>query len=176
LSLIEKRENQKNPKIETTVYMAVVKHDNLALAVEKLNEIGVSDLVLFYSSNCQLAIPVKLEKLQSIANQSCKQCGRSIPLKVRGTILFGELLFKEIIGKKISALFADESLRGAPTTKQPKHEPHAIIIGPEGGFTESERDNLAKIATPISLGKRILRAETAALVGATLLLSKLGEI
>jgi 16S rRNA (uracil1498-N3)-methyltransferase len=90
--------------------------------------------------------------------------------------LFGELLFKEIIGKKISALFADESLRGAPATKQSRPEPHAIIIGPEGGFTESERENLSKIATPISLGSRILRTETAAIVGATLLLSKLGEI
>ena len=48
-------------------------------------------------------------------------------------------------------------------------EGNSVIVGPEGGFTETERAALHKVTQPISLGSRILRAETAAIVAATLL-------
>jgi len=162
IRLIKKSPNKYNPEKNLTVYMGIIKHDNLALAVEKLNEIGVTEVVLFKSVNPQ-NIPVKIEKLQATANQSCRQCGRSIPLKVRGVIGFAEL--------PSGAVFADEKEKS-----QKIQNANAIIIGPEGGFTDSEREQLRKIATPVSLGSRILRSETAAIAGATLMLSKLGEI
>ena len=162
LSLAKKRLNTYNPKKAVTVHIGVIKHDNLALAVEKLNEIGVTEVVLFKSARCQNT-PVKLDKLQSVANQSCKQCGRSVPLKISGVIGFDKL--------PKGALFADEKEK---TSKFPTA--NTIIIGPEGGFTDSEREQLRKTGTPISLGARILRTETAAIVGATMLLSKMGEL
>jgi len=162
LSIAKKWRNAYNPQKAVTVYMGAIKHDNLALAVEKLNEIGVAEVVLFKSAHCQ-NVPVKIDKLQAVANQSCKQCGRSIPLKVSGIIGFDKL--------PKGTLFADEK-----TTSGKIQSADAIIIGPEGGFTDSEREHLRKTSTPISLGPRILRAETAAIVGAALLMSKMGEL
>jgi 16S rRNA (uracil1498-N3)-methyltransferase len=161
LTFIGKQQNTHNPKTKLTVYMGVIKHDNLALATEKLNEIGVTEVVLFKSANSQ-NIPVKLEKLQAVAQQSCKQCGRSIPVKVGGVLTFEEVL-KEI---PENVIFADPTTSAARTPIPAK----GIIIGPEGGFTDSEREKLRQKAMHVSLGPRILRAETAAIVGAALIL------
>ena len=169
LSLAKKWLNQYNPKKALTVYMGVIKHDNLALAVEKLNEIGVKRIVLFKSAHSQ-NIPIKLEKLQITANQSCKQCGRSIPLKVCEVLAFQDML--KSLPK--STVFADEKETSARFGASVAA--NAIVIGPEGGFTDAERELLRKSAAAISLGPRILRAETAAIVGASLVLSQLGEI
>ena len=160
LKFISKNENPFNPRVKFTVYMGVIKHDNLALAVSALNEIGATQIVLFKTARAQ-NIPARIDKLQAIAQQSCKQCGRSIPLAVRGVISFEQLLTE--IPK--DTIFADEK----EESKQVKSA-SAIIIGPEGGFTEQERELLRKTATPVSLGGRILRAETAAVVGAAKLL------
>jgi len=161
LKFLEKQKNQHNPQKSFTVYLGAIKFDNLALAVTQLNEIGVTDIVIFRSERCQ-NVPVNIEKLQKIAEQSCKQCGRSIPVRVK------ECKFEEIPS---GGIFADEkctSLRGV------HDEAISIIIGPEGGFTEREREELKQKATPVSLGGRILRAETAAVVGAAILLHAFG--
>lgn len=162
----EKRENIYNPKSQLVVYLGVIKYDNLGLVVEKLNEIGVTEVVLFKSVNCQ-NVQIKIDKLQTVANQSCKQCGRSVPLKVRGVLTFDELL-KEIPSNTI---FADEKEESTKIQNA-----NAIIIGPEGGFADTERDSLRVCAKPATLGTRILRAETAAIIGAGLILSQKGEI
>ena len=168
LSFIEKQLNTQNPQKGLTVYIGVIKHDNLALAIEKLNEIGATEVVLFQSARCQ-NIPIKLDKLQIIAQQSCKQCGRSIPLKVRGVLSFKEML--KFIPE--NTLLADATLRAVGRQSS---ESNAIIIGPEGGFIDIERTQLRKCTAPISLGARTLRVETAAIVGAAVLLSKMGEL
>lgn len=174
LDFIGKKANIYNPKKNLTVYIGIIKHDNLALVVEKLNEIGASRVVLFKSAHCQ-NIPVKIDKLRTIAQQSCKQCGRSIPLTIGGVLTIDELL-KEV---SENTVFADEKADPTNTesiTNLCGESSSAIIIGPEGGFTDAECASLRKAAKPITLGRRILRAETAAIIGASLLLSKMGEL
>ena len=175
LSLVEKRLNTCNPKQNLTIYLAVIKFDNLAQAVTQLNEIGVTEVVIFKSANCQ-NVNVNLDKLQSIANQSCKQCHRSIPLKVSGIIPFEHLPKGAIFADIIPFERRRGGTRWASDGVVEASDVDALIIGPEGGFTDSERAMLREKATPISLGPRILRAETAAVVGASLMLSRLGEI
>ena len=74
-------------------------------------------------------------------------------------------------------MFCDESLAGAPPTLPPAPGPWAILIGPEGGFSESERARLRGLpfAHPVALGPRILRADTAAVAALTLWQSTLGD-
>ena len=182
LMLINKSPNMHNPQKQLTVYIGAIKHDNLALAIEKLNEIGVTEVVIFKSERSQ-NVPTKIDKLQTTANQSCKQCGRSIPLKARGVLTFSDML---IALPKENVYYADESslgeketlasLRANATQSLSEAQGCSIIIGPEGGFTDIERGKLRALATPISLGARILRAETAAIISATILLSIMGEI
>ena len=171
LKYLGAQKNMYNPKVKLTVYMGVIKHENLAVAVQKLNEIGVCEIVLFKSSNCQ-NIPAKIEKLRTVAEQSCKQCGRSIPLNVRGVLDF-EQMIKELPS---GAVFCDE-IEITSSISSPCKDVPAIIIGPEGGFTQTERGQVRSGgAVSVSLGKRILRAETAAIVASSIVLSKLGEI
>ncbi|MCL2413379.1 MAG: 16S rRNA (uracil(1498)-N(3))-methyltransferase [Bacteroidales bacterium] len=157
LKFISKSLNEKNPKQKFTVYLAAIK--NIDIAVTKLNEIGVSEIVVFESEHSNAK--VNIEKLNTIAEQSCKQCERSIPVKVSGVIKFNEL--------PAGAIYAD--FNGGKII-----ESKDIVIGPEGGFSVSERETLLRSSKPVSLGSRILRSETAAIVLSTLVLNKMGEI
>ena len=165
LCFVSRTQNIANPTKQVAVFLAIIKPDKLHTAITQLNEIGASELVLFNADRCNVSPKqINLEKLNEIARQSCKQCGRSIPIKI-------SLTFKEpeiALAGYDRIYFADESLDLSLRDPQDfKTElcvgsSVAIIIGPEGGFTPTERAKLLKIATPISLGPRILRTETAA--------------
>jgi len=180
LEFVSKTLNNHNPKKSLTVYIALIKPDLLSLVVQKLNEIGAGSIVVFCSANCNLPPKsVNFEKLRTVAQQSCKQCGRSMPVQVQGVIDFAQMT------KSLSkhAIFADERL--GMGTKDGKKlsdidftsiNTAELIIGPEGGFTQTERAELMTAAHPVSLGNRILRAETAAIAGVAIILGKMGEI
>ena len=170
LEFVKRVVNQCNPKEKLTVYISLIKFDNLVTAITKLSEIGVSDVVLFNSDYSNIATKsVNILKLEKILEQSCKQCERSIPIKLRGVMSFAEML-KDLPG---NVVFADETKRDE---KLSFAGVDAVVIGPEGGFSGQERDALGIVAKPISLGRRVLRTETAAIVASTLILSKKGEI
>jgi len=179
LSFVSKSINISNPQYNVAVFMASIKPDRLHTAITMLNEIGVSELVIFPADRSNTPLKsLNPEKLNEIARQSCKQCARSRPLCVRLTSSAPVVALKNF-----SQIFlADENL--SPQTPNPNFTNHiskpvAIIIGPEGGFTPSERTKLHKVPniTPITLGPRILRAETAAVVAATMILAPvLGDV
>lgn len=147
--VFERKElNAANPEKNLTVFMAVIKFDNLAMTVEKLNEIGVSELMLFTSERVN-AKPPNIGKLKIITEQSCKQCGRSIPMNIRGVLSFKEMMLElKKCGKE------------------------GLAIGPEGGFTPTESEQIFSIksATPAWIGGRTLRSETAAIAFAARIL------
>jgi len=141
LSFIKKEKNKRNPDVNITAYMGAIKPDALAQAVTALNEIGVSDLYIFKSDFSQKT--ANIEKLNSIAKQSCKQCERSIPLRVHGIIDFTDI----------------------PNDAK-------IVIGPEGGFSENEKSRIKQMGADIYLGKRILRSETAIVAACVLAMTE----
>lgn len=176
LEFVKRTKNVCNPAKRLTVFMALIKSDNVALAVQKLTELGATELVLFNSARCNVSpVLVNVARLNTIAQQSCKQCGRSIPITVKGILSFEQLL-NQIEDRK--AFFADESSSALPRLHSVAgaQNDETLIIGPEGGFTKLERDRLCKKTIPVSLGKRILRAETAVIAGASIILSHMGEI
>ncbi|MCL2587417.1 MAG: 16S rRNA (uracil(1498)-N(3))-methyltransferase [Firmicutes bacterium] len=175
LRFVSKTKNKANPKTNLVVFQAIIKLDNLALIVEKLNELGVSEFVPFISANSNIR-HINTAKLQTIANQSCKQCGRSVPLKVHEVHSFDEML--EELGAFENAFYADrgEKSRAIGFNDLNGTAYNAIVVGPEGGLGLDENLRLATEATPITLGKRTLRAETAAITAATIVLHYLGEV
>ena len=174
LIFIKKEENPRNPKAKLTVFMALIKQD-MGQVVQKLNELGVSDLVLWNADRSNVALKsVNIEKLQTIANQSCKQCGRSRPLKVS----FGKL---EDLKSFDQVLFADEKYYGMARLNDVPLNPESkivILIGPEGGFADKEREwlNWLENMKQISLGYRVLRTETAVVAMSAIVMSKLEEM
>lgn len=161
------------PITDITLYIALLKTDKLDLVVQKAVEIGVKKIVLFTSSNVVVKLDEKnkikrVEKLQKIAQEACKQCGRTDSVEVEGVLNFKELQ-NEIQNRKVT-LFAYEASQEAlrkelNSIKQNNITEIGVIIGAEGGFTPKEADELKSIEKVkcVSLGTRILRAETAAI-------------
>jgi len=179
LAFDSKSKNKQNPKKSLVVFNGLIKPDNLAWIVEKLNELGVSEFVPFICANSNIKSSnfEKLqEKLQEIARQSCKQCGRSIPMKVHHPIKFAEMIHE--MPNFENAFYADRGEKRAKVTKAHIEDSsyNALIIGPEGGFTMDENLAITEVAMPFTLGARTLRSETAAVTASAILLHKMGEI
>lgn len=177
LTFVSKTKNKQNPTAKFIVFAGLIKFDNLSLTVEKLNELGVSEFVPFTSGHSNIApTSVNREKLQTIAEQSCKQCGRSIPMIVNQVMDFDEML--EELSSFDKVFYAD---RGEKSVKisQMKVSPSdyvALVIGPEGGLSLEENLAILEKAQAVTLGKRTLRSETAAIAASAVILGGLGEL
>lgn len=172
-----KEYNEYNSKCDITVFQALVKSDNMSLIIQKLTELGVKTFVPFESDFITSKDKFgKVLKLQEVSNQSIKQCKRSIPMKVEDTISFKTLV--ERLGNFDKVIFANECEKNEKLSDIAfnPNEKIAIIIGSEGGFSESEIEKLCGAgARSISLGKRILRAETASIALTSVVSYLLGE-
>lgn len=177
ISIQDKTPNISNPKSDVTVFQALVKSENMSLIVQKLTELGVKTFVPFLSEFITSKDKSnKFQKLQEISNQSIKQCKRSKPMIVSPVLSFKEVLSNlrdyDII------IFANEceKTNNLSELNLTKDKRIAIIIGSEGGFSSSEIESLIDAkANSVSLGKRILRAETASIGLTAVVMYLLGE-
>ena len=162
------------PSINLNLYIAMLKGDKMDLIVQKAVELGVKTVTPFISKNVVVKLDdkskqKKQEKFQKIADEACKQCGRSDKVYVNNIIEFNEI-FKNILNDSIT-IFAYEkeenkTLKDILSTFDTFNvKDISVIVGAEGGFTEGEADALKYMENVecISLGSRILRAETAAI-------------
>ena len=163
-----------SPDVE--LLMAVVKKAPLEFAVEKATELGVRRIRLVRTRR-STAEHLRLDRLDAIAEESAEQCGRLDVPPVDDPIKLDALLDGWDGSRRL--LFCDET--GGPdaaaTLSAQPHAPWSILIGPEGGFAPEERERLLArpFAVPVSLGPRILRADTAAVAALTLWQSALGD-
>ena len=147
---------------DLTLCCGLIKPEKLEIEVQKAVEIGANVIRPFVSRNTSER-SVRKERLERIVLEACKQCGRAKLPMVRDAVPF-EALFDT--DKPVYMAYEKEDkrlLRDALAGKTP--EDMAVIIGSEGGFTDEEADFARqKGAVTFSLGKRIMRAETAAIV------------
>lgn len=117
---------------------------------------------------------VRLDRLESIAIEAAEQCGRTVLPEIVEPLQLGKLLDQRD-GKR-ALYFADEQGGKAAATAV-KPGAALILIGPEGGFTDDERAMVrgATNSIAISLGPRILRAETAALAALSVYMAIAGD-
>ena len=153
----------KNPTKKITLFQGLPKLDKLELITQKITELGASELVPF-ESNFTIAKTNlnKIQRLNKISQEACKQCGRSIPLKI-----FDPVKFKQMLGMLSGfdiVLFANETNKTISQNDLSKYTNIAIVVGSEGGFSQAEIDEISKISTNFGLGQRILRTETASIV------------
>lgn len=177
---VEKKElNTANPKVNLTCYMALIKNDNLTLVVQKLTELGCSNFVPFESAyTVNKDKGTKTEKLITVTKQSLKQCGRSIPMNICDTKNI--LKLDNMLKAHDLIIFANETEKSSNLNtvlaKNSNAKNIAIIVGCEGGFAQEEiKYLLAHGAKSISLGSRILRAETAAIMLTSIVLNHFKE-
>lgn len=145
---------------------APIKRTRLELLIEKATELGVGSLV---PVRTRRAVVDRLNptRLRAIAIEAAEQCGRlTIP-----EIAPLAPLEEAVSSRDVPILFADETGIGTPLLEAIRTQgPGDLLIGPEGGFDSAERAALmaSPHLVPVSLGPRILRAETAALAALTL--------
>lgn len=167
--IFEKRRNESEPLIFVTLYQAMPKKMELfEMVLQKCTEIGVSEFVPLVTEFTERTQISKYERLGKILREAAEQSERG-----KLPVLRTETKFADVLGEKFSCPILLHS-RGNLTSLSagPKAKKCEIFIGPEGGFSENEVE-LARLAgfKICSLGKRILRTETAAIAAATLLLS-----
>lgn len=175
LKVDSKELNKANPKVNLTCYMALIKNDNLSLVVQKLTELGCSTFVPFesrYTVNKDKG--TKIGKLNLITQQSLKQCGRSKPMVIKPTKKLTDLV--NDLKQHDLIIFANETEKSEnlnDVLMQNKNAKNiAIIVGCEGGFEQTEIDLLINNnAKSVSLGSRILRAETASIMLTAIILN-----
>ena len=157
--------------VSITLYVAYPKGDKLETVIQKAVELGANAIVPFESSRCIKRPPKeKLEKLTArhskIAEEAAKQCGRSRLPSVSSVISYEEMLSEAKKSSLILFCYENENGSTLKTALEKAEGPKdiAVIIGSEGGFSPEEA-NAAILAgaVSVSLGKRILRCETAPL-------------
>jgi 16S rRNA (uracil1498-N3)-methyltransferase len=149
---------------------ALLKRQKTDLVVEKATELGASVIQPILTARTQ-ADHVNLDRLRAIAIEAAEQCERLVVPEIRAPLPLVRLLAD---WPQRRLYVADERRTAAVLHPEPDAAlPSALLIGPEGGFTDAELDGIAgnPLVTRVSLGRRILRAETAAIAGLALLLS-----
>jgi 16S rRNA (uracil1498-N3)-methyltransferase len=129
--------------------------------VEKATELGAAKLIPVMTQRT-IVERVKLERLDAIAIEAAEQCGRTRLPEIVEPVPLKQLLAERDTPRRL--YFADEA-GGEEAAGAFQRGPALILFGPEGGFADEERQLIraAPNAVPVSLGPRILRAETAAL-------------
>jgi 16S rRNA (uracil1498-N3)-methyltransferase len=155
------------PEPDLWLLFAPLKRDPTDLVVEKATELGVSRLVPVLTERSNTA-RINAERWQAIAIEAAEQCERLTLPAIDAPRPLGAVLDGWPAGRPLVA--AVERGEGRPPLR-PVAGPAALLIGPEGGFTDAELDRLRgrPFLTPVSLGPRVLRAETAAIAGLALL-------
>ena len=171
--LIKSYEFENEPKIDITVYCALLKGGSNEDVIKQAVELGANKIVFFSSSNCIAEKREKGEKYAKTARQAAMQAGRDrIPEVVSG-VTFAEMI-DGLAAADISAFFhekADLPLYDVILTKKDPRSA-AFAVGPEGGFSDKEAEIAIQKGIPVvSLGKRILRAVTAPLCALSVLTS-----
>jgi 16S rRNA (uracil1498-N3)-methyltransferase len=154
------------------------------VVVQKLTELGITTIVIYHAvREVVKADSSKLERLQRTAIEACKQCERAdVPELLLADTAAHAVRLAEIPTSQCFLLHERSNANLLSTAI--KHEMDsgrtfrtiAFMSGPEGGFHPSEVETLRNIATSVSLGPRILRAETAPVVAAAIVLSAFGEM
>lgn len=169
-------EGEREPKTPVYLLCGALKGDKTELIVQKATELGVSEIGVFSSEYCSAYINVnKLERLRKVAREAAKQCLRSRAPEIE---YFGDLdtALKSAAGYA-NKLFACEFLESSDGNFTNLSGSTAVVVGSEGGFSHKEYERAQALGfTGISLGKRILRAETAAITVCALAAFALGEL
>ena len=177
--ILERTPNQTEPRAKLTLFMAMPKGDKMELIVQKSVELGVYQVIPVATKRAVVKLDAKkaarkVERWQQIAQSAAKQAGRGYIPEVADVMPYREAL--ECASKLDVVLIPYELAEGMKETKSVIESIYpgqsiGIFIGPEGGFEKEEVEQALEYgAHAITLGKRILRTETAGLTTLSVLM------
>lgn len=178
----ETTKSESEPKTKITLYQGLPKSDKMELIIQKCVEIGVCRIVPVITERAVVKIEKgakedkKTERWQKIAESAAKQSGRGIIPAVERPMKFKDAIEEAVKNGEAIIPYENEKDRGLKEfVKNSKAEDIGIFIGPEGGFDTKEIEFAVENGVmSVTLGKRILRTETAGIVTSAIVLYELG--
>ena len=173
------------PTVRLTLYQGVMKGNKFDWTLQKGTELGVS---CFVPMHCRRSVPrvrgesqpARLARWRKIIVEAAEQSGRPVIPEVADSVTFQEVCDALERGPGLVVLpWEGESAKSlsAAVSEAPDSKEVALVIGPEGGLDPEEVDYArGKGLEPVSLGRRILRAETAGIAAVSALMYALGEM
>ncbi|MBZ9624654.1 16S rRNA (uracil(1498)-N(3))-methyltransferase [Clostridium sp. FP2] len=185
INLLEKSSINNESPIEVYLFQGMPKSTKMDLIVQKNTELGVKAITPMISQRVVVKTELcefkKVDRWNRIALEACKQCKRSLVPEINVPIEFDHLL--EELKHMDLVVVPYENEEGYGIKKLMKDIEKntivkvGIVIGPEGGFEESEIQKLTEIGAKIvTLGPRILRTETAGFTCLSLIMYELGDL
>lgn len=169
------------PDIELTLYQAVPKLDKLELIVQKATELGAVRIVPVMTARCvsrpdSKQFAKKRERLERIALEAAKQSGRGIIPEVMDIITLDECI-DQMKGLDLGLICYEKGGKPLNSFNYPKGGKIGVLIGSEGGFDEKEAKMCADAGiSPVWLGARILRCETAPISAISIIMNLTGNM
>ena len=182
LEVLERRESETEAKVRVSVYMAFPKADKLEHVIQKATELGAAEIVAFPAERCvsrpdEKSLKKKLERWQKIAASAAEQSGRGVIPQVLVLDSYQSALQRAALADKALLFYEHEdtvTLHNALDSGAWKTV--SLLTGPEGGLEEREvQKALDAGLTVCTLGKRILRCETAPLCALSAVMYAAGE-
>jgi len=179
---IIKKSETSSPRVKLNIYTAVPKGERLVWLIEKAAELGVTKLTPLITERSVIKeiTAQKLERWQRLSKAASQQCGRATLLEIDSPAGLSEVLNKLVSlsdSLNIIPWEAENTKTLAEVYKSRNNISSVnIFIGPEGGFSVKEIELAEKTGIiPVTLGKRILRSETAGLLSTILVLNQACE-
>ena len=179
---MEQRQNsQSEAAVKVSVYMALPKADKLEHVIQKATELGAYEIVTFPSARCvsrpdDKSLKKKLERWQKIAQSAAEQSGRGIVPKVLTLPSYAEALARAAQADKALLFYENEQALTLKMALAGEYATVSLLTGPEGGLEEGEVAQARQAGLQVcTLGKRILRCETAPLCALSAVMYDAGE-
>jgi len=163
--------------VRVTALAALIKYDHFEWMIEKATELGVERIVPVEAGRSEKGLyeasQKRLERWTRIARESSQQSRRLAPPEVTEAVRF-----EAALGAEADHRYFLEEMAGAPAilralpAERRVGDSVALLVGPEGGWTEAERERIAPAGwQPVSLGPQVLRAETATMAAVAVVVS-----
>lgn len=179
--VVKKEISQGEPRTHVHMFLALTQRERFEWMLQKCTEIGVASFTPLVTARSLVQRTTEVEgkysRWQKIIQEAAEQSRRGKIPQLNQALPFAEVVKQQLVRSTTGLFFwEEEAVNELRTVLQTvKNKEINLVIGPEGGFT-SEEANAAKCAgfISVSLGKRILRVETAAMIAAGLVLYELG--
>lgn len=167
--------------LQTTLGQALLKKDNFEWVIQKASELGVQRIVPLITSRTEVrprpdSLERKMSRWHKILAEAAKQCGRLQPAALEEPVPLEDFCARQ--DAEIRLVLDEAAQLPLWQAVQQQAPPHScsIIIGPEGGWDDRDRQAFSPAWTPVRLGPRILRAETAPVAALSILQYLWGDL
>lgn len=181
LAILDKQKFAREPELAVTLFQGIPKAGKMETIIQKCVELGVHAIAPVFMERTVVVekgnFAKKLDRWQKIADEAVKQCKRGTIPQVLSQLRFPQML--DQLSEYDLILFpyeneSDFSIKDCLRNLKEKPKSVAIIIGPEGGFSDKEAEALDQVgAVRVTLGKTILRTETAGMAALSMTMYEL---